>query len=123
MQVQATPQPRTTGTTLDNRVCARCSTRLSHNNPDDVCQVCYLTVDTVGAPCPAESRQSKITGATANTNAVCDDCAGSGWDSSDYQIWCPTCGGTGEAEETFIVAPRHVYVARAQSPSFGFWKR
>lgn len=35
---------------------------------------------------------------------VCDDCAGTGWDSSDYQIWCPACGGTGEGEVRYLVA-------------------
>jgi hypothetical protein len=66
MHVQATSRPSTTGTTLHNRVCLRCSTRLSRNNLDDVCQACSRPVTTVDAPVLAESRQPKITGATTN---------------------------------------------------------
>lgn len=41
---------------------------------------------------------------TKEVIAVCEDCAGSGFDSSDYQIWCPSCGGTGAARDGYVVA-------------------
>jgi hypothetical protein len=121
-------------TVLDNKVCSRCGGRLSRNNLDDVCRPCSGLVITTDAPRPAESRQSEITGTAINKRIynetrnevtsgsrtgicpagpiagqlikqdACEDCAGAGWDSSDVQIWCPTCCGTGKAEEAFIVA-------------------
>jgi DnaJ-class molecular chaperone len=95
--------------------------RLSRNNLDDVCRPCRGLVITTDSPRPAEFRQVKITGTAfkiavriaaeiaAQQIAVCEDCAGSGWDSSGFDIWCPTCGGTGEPDDGYEI-PSHVQV-------------
>ncbi|MDB4873254.1 MAG: hypothetical protein JWL97_4258 [Gemmatimonadales bacterium] len=67
MHVQATADPRTTGTAL-GRACSRCGTRLSRYNPDDVCSACSRSVETANAedPRPAQYPLPEINRANAN---------------------------------------------------------
>lgn len=49
------------------------------------CPVCALRRCPTPDRCAAEF--------TARTWVACFDCAGTGWDSTGQDIWCPTCGG------------------------------
>ncbi|MFF8649933.1 hypothetical protein ACF06D_17120 [Streptomyces griseoluteus] len=57
-----------------------------------------------GRGCPVcGERRCSVPAECANEYAnrswgACDDCAGSGYDTTGFDIWCPVCVGTGTVE-------------------------